>query len=184
MFLKHALRLAEKGFHVFPLQDGKKTPRIKGYTDLATTDTAQIERWWQTWPDANIGIATTHFNGGGALLAFDVDNKNGKNGASSFAAFCIDHKLDPPETFTQTTPTGGKHVIFRVPEALRQGAGVLGEGLDTRSGGGYVVGSGSVIDGKAYTDNGAATAFAPAEAVVLFHPWRTGRLLAHPWLSL
>jgi len=171
-FLGHALRLAAMGLHVFPLREGAKTPRIKWYTNQATTDTKQIERWWATWPDANIGVATSKFAEGGALLAFDIDTKNGKDGVASFSRFCLDHGLALPETFIQTTPTGGQHVIFRVPEPLRQSAGVLGEGLDTRSGGGYVVGSGSVIDGKAYTDNNAALACAPPEAVALFTPWK------------
>jgi hypothetical protein len=33
---------------------------------------------------------------------------------------------------------------------VRQGANVLGPGLDVRSKGGYVVGPGSVVDGEGY----------------------------------
>jgi len=170
--LDRALRLARFGFCIFPLKDGGKTPRIKGFTDLATTEEAQIKRWWRQWPHANIGIATSRHADGGALLAFDIDAKEGRHGEQTFAMFCEKHALALPATYIQTTPTGGRHVIFRVPEPLRQGAGVLGEGLDTRSGGGYVVGSGSIIEGASYTDNDASLADAPREAIALFSPWQ------------
>ena len=50
------------------------------------------------------------------------------------------------------TPSGGQHLYFRLPpEAdLRNTAGHLGRHIDTRASGGYVVGPGSVVNGRRY----------------------------------
>jgi hypothetical protein len=78
--LAAALRLASQGVYVFPVHgidtagrctcgrapvNGRKGsrctpgkhPRTRDGYKEATTDRAQIERWWTRWPDANIGIA-------------------------------------------------------------------------------------------------------------------------------
>ena len=55
-----------------------------------------------------------------------------------------------PQTFEVETPSGGKHIYYRTPKALRQGVDVLGSGHDIRSLGGYVIGPKSVINGREY----------------------------------
>ena len=43
---------------VFPCHPGAKQPLTRhGYLD-ATTQQAQIERWWTMWPTANVALAT------------------------------------------------------------------------------------------------------------------------------
>lgn len=49
-----ALHLARKGLRVFPV-DGK-IPRVRVFKTVATTNENQLAKWWQKWPDANIGI--------------------------------------------------------------------------------------------------------------------------------
>src|SRR4051812_3482416 len=64
---------AKRGWRVLPLHSVRggrcscgspecssvaKHPRTGHGRNDATTDLDQIERWWQTWPDANIGLAT------------------------------------------------------------------------------------------------------------------------------
>ena len=67
-----ALTYAERGWPVFPLKHGQKTPlTLHGFKD-ATTDLAVIERWWSAHPDANIGCAT-----GAAFCVLDVDGPEG-----------------------------------------------------------------------------------------------------------
>jgi len=53
----------------------------------------------------------------------------------------------------QFTPTGGYHLFYRAKKAVKQGAHVLGPGIDTRSLGGYVVGPGSQLQqhGRLYS---------------------------------
>src|SRR4051812_4350020 len=45
-----------------------KHPRLRHGLSEATTAAALIRRWWQRWPDANIGLAT-----GGVLDVCDID---------------------------------------------------------------------------------------------------------------
>ncbi len=152
-FLAAAYELANIGFHVFPLLPNSKKPYIENFPHLATRDPSQISRWWMDpilgiERQFNIGISTTKF-GLGALLAVDVDNKNGKDGSTELLKLEMEG-FDFPSTFYQTTPTGGSHLIYSCPTPLKQGISVFGPGLDIRSKGGYLVGAGSVIDGRQY----------------------------------
>lgn len=154
-FLKSALELADLGFHIFPLDiNTKNQPIIKDYKNRATKDPEQIKKWWTNSATGeeipyNIGISTSHYNCSQALLVVDVDNKNGKNGSDEALKLELQgHYFEP--TFSQVTPTGGEHLVYKVPQAVKQGSDVLARGLDIRSQGGYIVGAGSVIDGKAY----------------------------------
>jgi hypothetical protein len=148
MILNKALKLAELGFYVFPLIPEGKTPAIKGFTEAATRDPSQIKIWWGN-KKHNVGIITTKFGDGKALLVVDVDNKNGKDGDGEIVKLESEGK-DFPKTLTQVTPTGGKHLIYVVDQAVKQGANVLAEGLDIRSHGGYIVGPGSVVEAGVY----------------------------------
>src|SRR3990167_2596743 len=130
--LKSALSLAAQGFHVFPLEPNSKTPHIDDFPNRASRDPKQIERWWIDpvlgWPqDFNIGISTSH-----NLLVVDVDNKNDKHGDAEITQLELNGCEFPP-TFEQRTPTGGRHLIYQVRQHVKQGAGVLGKGLDIRS---------------------------------------------------
>lgn len=152
--LEDALFLASKHFYVFPLKSNSKFPQIEEWQDHATHDVEKIKEWWTKWPDANIGIYTGKYNGGKeALLAVDVDVKDGKRGDLTLIQKEMEGMEFPP-TFTQTTPTGGKHLIYKVKEAVKQGVDVFGPGLDVRSRGGYLVGAGSIINGEKYSCEG------------------------------
>ena len=145
--VEHALDLARRGFHVFPLRAGsKEPPLIRAFQDDATRDPKRIRHWWKQWPDANVGISTSRFGRDQALLVADIDTKNGKGGDRTMAALIADGFAFPP-TFVQLTPTGGQHHFYVVPTAVRQGVDVFGEGIDVRSAGGYVVAAGSILDG-------------------------------------
>jgi hypothetical protein len=53
-----ALAYARRGVPVFPCERGAKRPLTRnGHWD-ATTDPRIIERWWQRWPCANVGVPT------------------------------------------------------------------------------------------------------------------------------
>lgn len=153
-FLQSALDLAAKGFHVFPLIPDSKLPAIEAFPLRATRDPEQIRRWWvdpvMGWEqDLNIGISTSRFSDDEALLVVDVDNKGEKKGDETILRLEIGG-FELPETFSQITPTGGRHVVYRVREAVKQGVDVLGPGVDTRSRGGYIVGAGSKVDAGIY----------------------------------
>jgi hypothetical protein len=158
--LKTALTLAKKGFHIFPVKGNSKLPAIKGYPELATRDEKVIEDWFKKFGDPNIGISTSRFGDDEALLVVDIDNKGEKKGDDEIKKLESKGKVFP-ETFEQRTPTGGRHLIYRVKEAIRQGVDKLGPGLDTRSSGGYIVGAGSRTDLGKYTGHVRDIARAP-----------------------
>ena len=165
-FLERALTLAQQGFHVFPLVEDGKLPSIDEWQNRATRDPDQIKRWWTCpltgWEQPNnIGICTTRFGDDKALLVVDVDNKGSKHGDQTILGLELSGK-EFPATRTQNTPTGGRHLIYIVDQPVKQGVSVLGDGLDVRSRGGFIVAEGSVIGGRAYTMDSTAFAQAPA----------------------
>jgi len=158
--LEQALALARRGFYVFPVEPGKKTPAIKDWPAKATRDTDAINTWWQR-QDFNIGVATGKFGDDAALLVVDVDTKNGKDGNASLLALELGGQ-ELPLTLEQATPSGGRHLIYAHHVGVRQGVDVLGSGLDIRSAGGYILGPGSTIDDRAYAEAPGIAAPVPA----------------------
>jgi hypothetical protein len=49
---------AATGWKIFPVQASGKTPLIKDWQHLATSDLTQIEAWAAQFPDCNWGCAT------------------------------------------------------------------------------------------------------------------------------
>lgn len=179
-----ALRYAARGWPVFPLRPGGKQPLpgSHGVKD-ATTDEAVIRRWWAENPFANIGLACGPSN----ILAVDVDTKVGKPGLRSWHELAASLGIPEGGTLTNVTPTGGKHLLYAMPEDVRLGntQGKLGDGLDTRGDGGYIVAPPSTINGKAYRweDESVPIMPCPPPLVELLtreepppHPWAAQRI--------
>jgi hypothetical protein len=74
------------------------------------------------------------------------------DGRDVLAWICGAAGMDWPQTCTVTTPSGGWHLYFTAPEdsAIRNSASLIGPQVDVRAAGGYVVGPGSVVNGKPY----------------------------------
>lgn len=124
-----ALVRGAKGWAVFPCEPrGKKPLTDHGLKD-ATTDPEKIRGWWTRWPDANIGFAT------GRYVVLDVDGPDGEAALAS-----LERQHGPlPETLTAKTGRG-RHVYFSANGSrIRNSAGKLGEHLDVRGEGGYVI---------------------------------------------
>ena len=155
--LNHALSWAQRGFRVFPVQPGKKLPRLGlDWTKSATVDAAQIKSWWGegTW---NIGVLCDD------MIVVDVDVKNDQMGATSLIGL-IGEGL-PESTLTVSTPSGGMHKYYRSPVSTKNRHNLM-PGIDIKSEHGYVLAPGSVIDGKEYTLlTDAPLADAPSEFV-------------------
>lgn len=143
-----ALALAKDGYWVFPLRPDDKRPAVREWKRKATRDAERIKRWWDENPDYNIGVWTERYGDNGALVVPDVDCKGGKPGYDSLLRLELDTEL--PTTAEQTTASGGRHLIYSVPQAVQGGVDVLGAGIDLRSRGQYIVGPGSVVNGVAY----------------------------------
>jgi len=142
--LDAALDAASRGFRVFPISPGsKKPPKDFPWKERATTDAATIRGWWTEAPDSNIGIAAGH-----GLLVVDADTKDGKPGLDSLDMLDM---LGLPAGLRVATPSGGVHVYLAAGSHRNRVGSVPGHpGIDIRSDGGYVLGPGSVVDGKPY----------------------------------
>jgi len=142
--LEHAVALAGAGWRVHPLRPGSKLPMLPGWQHVATNDAATVAAWWSDTPAAGIGIAT-----GAPVFVLDVDTANGKAGAASLAELIARHG-PLPQTLTARSASGGRHYYFASTEQIRNSAGKVGEALDVRGAGGYVVAPPTIIDGCAY----------------------------------
>lgn len=137
---------------VVPLAPNSKIPALEtDWKALATSDPDRAHRLWSEALsgdplDYNIGIIT-----GSGLFVLDIDNKNGKDGSITLERLELRHG-DLPPTFTVRTPSGGEHRYFKASDLdwISGGTNKLGEGLDIKGDGGYVVGPLSEIDGQLY----------------------------------
>lgn len=143
---------AAQGWPVFPVisnADGmpladkeRKAPATpRGFKD-ATTDTDQINKWWEENPDYNIGMCPE--DAGFAV----IDADPGANLAP----------LDLPPTYQVRTPRGGKHLYFigTCPPTINR----LGPHIDTRGVGSYILLPPSIVGGKGYEQINPDAAFA------------------------
>jgi len=121
-FLSKALPLLLKSIPCFPCYANKMPMTPNGFK-AATTDLDQIERWNLMNPQAIPAVPTGEASG---LFVLDVDG---------------DVPLPGALPVTQINHTRrGRHYLFKTNGVrLRSTAGVLGEKLDTRGTGGYVI---------------------------------------------
>jgi hypothetical protein len=123
---------------------GKHPWTVHGWKE-ATVNEEQIRAWSEKYPGCNWAVATGQQSG---VIVLDVD---GEKGWESLAALEAQHG-PLPITLASTTGRGG-HRWFRYPakSEIRNSAGKLGDGIDVRSSGGYVIVPPSVHQsGRAY----------------------------------
>ncbi len=121
--LEGALRLAARRWHVLPVHHveggrcscgkvtcdsvGKHPRTANGFYD-ATTDAATIHRWWQRWPEANLGVRTGPESGVWML------GPDGETGIEALAELVRKYG-GLPRTPTAKSGSGGRHYYFRWP---------------------------------------------------------------------
>jgi KaiC/GvpD/RAD55 family RecA-like ATPase len=111
----------------------------------ATTDEATLRQWFEAYPQANLAWVTGH-----GFFVLDIDPRHG--GDDTLAAYEEKHGKLPP-TREVLTGGGGRHLYFLVADGVtvRNGANVLGPGVDVRGEGGYVlVPPSSHVSGRTY----------------------------------
>lgn len=148
--LAEVLATARRGLPVFPVYEpvnggcacGKadcdspgKHPRVKGWQEAATTDPTQIRAWASRFPGCNWGMPTGPRSGVDVL---DVDPRH--NGDATLDAF-EEANGRLPDTPIGLTGGGGLHYLFKHPtgRTIKNGADVLGPGVDVRGEGGFIV---------------------------------------------
>ncbi len=133
--LAEALQAIGRGWSVIPLKPHSKTPlgSWKANQTLRATY-EELEAAFQANPDAGLGFVTGAISG---KVVLDIDpDVGGKQSMNEFVAQF--GRL--PQTPVVRTGGGGYHYYFAYPKAgLRNSAGKLGDGLDIRGDGGYVV---------------------------------------------
>lgn len=129
--LASALACATRGWFVHPVRPADKRPLLLDWPGAATTDEDRIRAWWEEHPRANVGVAT----GPSRLLVVDLD------GPQAFVTW-RDISAGQPRVPTLTAFTArGAHLYYSAHHVLglRNTAGKLGPGIDTRAAGGYVL---------------------------------------------
>ncbi len=143
-----ALALAARGWSVVPVHgvvDGRcgcgraacpspgKHPHVRWEHWMSRAPTpAELESWWERWPDANIGVVTGWVS---AIVVLDVDPRHG--GDASLASLEARH-APLPDTVTSLTGGGGRHLYLAHPSHLVPSR-PLAPGLDLKAEGGMVV---------------------------------------------
>ena len=141
-----ALAYGQVGLPVFPVEPRGKAPLVPRGVYAATCDPITIQRWWQRYPKANIGMPTGQPS---SCWVLDVDPRHG--GLHSLEQLQRDALPGSPApaaslhaTRIQLTGGGGVHLCY----GLRQDLDVQFSntvsfagypGLDLRVGGGYIV---------------------------------------------
>ncbi|MDP9357295.1 MAG: bifunctional DNA primase/polymerase [Chloroflexota bacterium] len=112
--------------------DPGKHPRTQNGLTSATTDEAQIRRWWGMWPTANVAVRTGAVSG---IAVIDVDGPAGWQ-----AIHEEERRRGPlPPTVVAQTGGGGSHLVYAHPgRHVRTRQKVL-TGVDVRGDGGYIL---------------------------------------------
>ena len=184
--LAAALSYGAQGWKVFPLAtiaDGKctcykgascgrssgKHPLNEGWQETATSDSVKIQRWLSRRPTPNIGIATGTPSG---FFVLDVD---GDEGAAEIKRQEKTHG-PLPRTVESITGSGGRHLLFRLPDFEVPNRTKFLPGLDIRGNGGLIVAPPSIhLSGNRY-----AWHVSPEEAPIAPAPaWLLQELRKH-----
>ncbi|MET8704174.1 bifunctional DNA primase/polymerase [Kitasatospora sp. NPDC004723] len=146
-----AVDLAGRGLAVFALPPGGRRPATGAWSTRCWTDPDEVRRRWREGDNIGVGCRAS------SVLGLDLDVEGA--GRDVLAALAADLGEPWPDTLTVTSPSGGAHLYFRVPPgcafaSVSGGRTALGPGIDVRgpgrSGGGYLIGPGSTVDGIRY----------------------------------
>lgn len=108
--MQAALRYAASGKPIFPVNPQNKQPLVKDWRNVATTDEAQIRKWWARFPQAMIGLPTGRVSG---VWVVDCD---GPEGRANFKALCAEHGYTPQTLRAKTKR--GFHYYFIMPAGV------------------------------------------------------------------
>jgi Bifunctional DNA primase/polymerase, N-terminal len=129
--LTTALALATAGIPVFPIAASKRPTCPHGFLD-ASCEPSVVRTLWRNHPGPLIGVPTGKVTG---LFVLDLDTTRHTDAAEWFERYA------PylPETRQQTSRSGGLHLFFQHVEGLRNSAGRIALGVDTRAEGGSII---------------------------------------------
>src|SRR6185369_542042 len=139
-----ALNYLKQGLSVIPIMAGQKDPPLvkfkqEGFTEHLPTED-QVKEWWTRWPNANIAIVTGKVSG---VTVVDVDRYKG--GVETLT------RLNLRSPLMASASKGGLHLFFHYDNTVKTWVEKLGQGLDVRNDGGYIMAAPSIHPcGKRY----------------------------------
>lgn len=108
----YARRYTERyGFHIVPIEPGRKFPSSNDWGNTAITDPDKAEQFYTDRPDWNMGAVL----GPSGLCSLDVDCEE------SFQTILDEFGIDPQELWKYPTIQGrdkGRRLMFRVPDNI------------------------------------------------------------------
>lgn len=150
-----ATSYTKRSWAVFPVIAGDKIPACEHGFHAASTNPWDLRKLWAGRTNLNIGVAT------GAKSGFWVLDIDGEVGQASLEALTAKYG-SLPDTLVSKTGKGW-HYLFKYVEGIRNTANKVGNGIDTRGDGGYIVVSPSVHpNGSIYSWEDEATGIADA----------------------
>ena len=114
------------GLRTIPIKPGTKIPATKNGVKDATLDNVTTDAFYAMHSDYGIAVS------GDGFVIFDFDVKDGIDGRDELLDF------DLPDTLTQTTPSGGLHMIYRTSDEIRPSVNTK-IGVDVRGWHSYIV---------------------------------------------
>lgn len=167
-----AINLAREGWPVFPCVPLGKEPLTPDGFKSATTDPVRIDKWWNQYPDANPAI----YPGTVGAVVLDLDVKGGRDGKLSLFELEMEHgPLDNGAAVE--TPSGGLHIYLHAKEPISSSRNKLGNGIDVRANGGYVLAPGAILPNGRYKVAGSlgSSALPPPSRLPRAPRWVTAR---------
>ena len=95
------------GFKTLPIRPNSKEPACAHGVKDATADDAATDAYYAANPTHGIGVS------GDGFVIFDFDIHGEKNGLDALKGWKL------PPTLEQSTPSGGRHMIYRANEEIR-----------------------------------------------------------------
>lgn len=180
-----AVAYMQRGLSVVPIEPRAKRPLISWERyQRERASRAEVGRWFERWPDANVGIVTGTVSG---LVVLDIDPRHGGEESLLELEKAHDHL---PETVQAITGGGGRHLYFAHPGGIVRNRVGIAPGIDLRGDGGLVVAPPSIHpSGKRYRWNEPHDLFTRALAPLpnwllqLDHESGRGHPIAH-WRGL
>lgn len=107
------------------------------------------------------------------LVVIDIDVRSDRDGNASLRDFEERNRISFPPSLSASTPTGGRHIVYRQPSQLigvRPIKSIIGflPGVDIKAKGGYVLAPTDGSDGRIWIDDAYAVAELPIEFAALF----------------
>lgn len=128
--MRQALYYLKQGLSVIPITPWQKAPPLidfKEYTTRLPT-IEEVTRWWTDWPNANIGCVTGKVSG---VTVVEADKAKG--------GFVTLKTLPMRSQLMASSGGGGLHMFFQYSDRVKTWVGKLGQGIDVRNDGGYIV---------------------------------------------